>query len=89
MSRNAGKNEPTFEQALTRLESIVESIEQGKVSLEESITQYEEGMKLIHRCRSILTDAEQKIQKLQLSAEGELKAEPFDAEAAEDEADIE
>lgn len=71
----------TFEQALARLESIVQAIEQGKVGLQESIQQYEAGMRLIRRCRSILNDAEQTIQKLQLSAEGELTAESFEPDA--------
>jgi exodeoxyribonuclease VII small subunit len=82
--------ELTFEQALAKLEAIVQSIEQGKVGLQESILQYEDGMKLIQRCRSILTEAEQKIQRLQLSAGGELTAEPFaPGEAADQTTDAE
>jgi exodeoxyribonuclease VII small subunit len=55
----------SFEKAMARLEKIVESIEQGKIGLEESIKQFEEGMALIKRCRSVLADAELKIQQLQ------------------------
>ena len=40
----------------------------------------EDGMKLLKRCRSILAEAEMKIQKLQATAEGEVRAEPFDSE---------
>lgn len=54
-----------FEDAMSRLEGIVESIEQGKVGLEESIKQFEEGMGLIRQCRTVLNDAELRIQKLQ------------------------
>ncbi len=61
------KNEPTFEDAMKRLETIVQSIEQGKIGLEDSIKQYEEGMGLIKRCRTVLADAEMKIQHLQAS----------------------
>jgi exodeoxyribonuclease VII small subunit len=57
----------SFEQAMGRLEKIVEAIEQGKVGLEDSIKQFEEGMTLIRRCRQVLGDAELKIQKLQAS----------------------
>ena len=57
----------TFEQALSQLEAIVAAIEQGKVGLEEAIGQYEKGMKLVHYCRTVLADAETKIQKLQLT----------------------
>ena len=55
----------TFEKAMARLEEIVKSIEQGKIGLEESIKQFGEGMALIQRCRSVLADAELKIQQLQ------------------------
>ncbi len=48
-----------------RLEEIVDSIEQGKIGLEESIKQFEEGMSLIGQCRSVLAEAELKIQQLQ------------------------
>ncbi len=86
MAKRDHETEPTFEQALAKLEAIVQSIEQGKIGLQESIQQYEEGMKLIRQCRSILTEAEQKIQKLQLAAGGELTAEPFHpADDADDE----
>ena len=57
----------SFEKAMARLEEIVKSIEQGKIGLEESIKQFGEGMALIQRCRSVLADAEMKIQTLQAS----------------------
>jgi len=78
------KKEPTFEQALAKLESIVEAIEQGKIGLEESIQRYEEGMELIKHCRKILAAAEQKIQKLQLTETGELTPEPLDEPPEQD-----
>ena len=59
------ENSTTFEQSITRLERIVESIEQGKIGLEDSIKQYEEGMALIRQCRKVLSEAEMKIQHLQ------------------------
>ncbi len=70
----------SFEEALTKLEAIVRDVEEGKIGLEDSIRRYEEGMKLLKRCRSILADAEMKIQKLQAAAEGEVRAEPFDSQ---------
>ena len=54
----------SFEQALARLEQIVSQIEEGKVSLEDSIDRYAEGIKLIQQCRAILESAEKKIQLL-------------------------
>ena len=63
----------TFEQALEKLETIVTEIEQGKVSLEESIEKYSEGTKLITKCRSILDQAEKKIAILSSKEGGELQ----------------
>ncbi|HRX84612.1 MAG TPA: exodeoxyribonuclease VII small subunit [Phycisphaerae bacterium] len=59
------KKPPSFEEALARLETIADDIEQGRIGLEESIERYEEGMKLIQRCRAVLTEAEQRIVRLQ------------------------
>jgi len=61
------KDNLKFEEALKRLEQIVDSIEQGKIGLEDSIKSYEEGMALVRRCRAVLQEAEQKIQHLQAS----------------------
>jgi len=75
------KDKLKFEEALKRLEQIVEAIEQGKVGLEESIKSYEEGMALIGRCRAVLQEAEQKIQHLQAEgADGVAVREPGDDE---------
>jgi len=69
-------NKPTFEDALKKLEQITGQIERGEIGLEESITRYEEGMKLVAKCRNILTKAEQRIQKLSLAQDGKLKSDP-------------
>ena len=58
------KQKKTFEEALAELEQIVCQIEEGKVSLDESIEKYSEGTKLIEICRSILNRAEKKISVL-------------------------
>ncbi len=54
----------TFEQALTQLEAIVDRIEAGEVGLEAAIADYEKGVALLKRCRSILDHAEQRITEL-------------------------
>jgi len=77
------QKEPTFEESLAQLEAIVSSIEEGKVGLQEAIDQYEEGMKLIQRCRDMLAAAEAKVQQLQLTDDGRLARMPV--EAPEDE----
>jgi exodeoxyribonuclease VII small subunit len=63
------KQRIAFEKAMGRLEEIVDSIEQGKIGLEESIKQFEEGMSLIGQCRSVLAEAELKIQQLQAAGQ--------------------
>ena len=55
---------PTFEEALGKLEQLVEQIESGDIGLEESIARYEQGIGLVKQCRSILDAAEKKIQLL-------------------------
>ena len=53
-----------FEEAITKLSEIVQSIEQGRIPLQESIEQYENGMNLIKHCRTILDKAEKRIEKI-------------------------
>lgn len=55
----------SFEQALAKLEKIVENVEQGQIGLEESIEQYAQGMQLIQYCRDILDQAEKRIETIQ------------------------
>jgi exodeoxyribonuclease VII small subunit len=69
--------QPTFEESLAQLESIVSSIEEGKVGLQDAISQYEKGMGLIQRCRDMLADAEAKVQQLQLSDDNRLNRVPM------------
>jgi exodeoxyribonuclease VII small subunit len=68
-----------FEKALGELEALVEKMEQGELTLEESLRQFERGIALTRACQKALADAEQKVQILmQKSGAGELK--PFDAD---------
>lgn len=53
-----------FEKAVDRLTEIVGKIESGQMPLQDSIDQYEEGMKLIRHCRGILRESEEKIEKI-------------------------
>jgi exodeoxyribonuclease VII small subunit len=54
----------SFEQAIKKLTDIVSKIEDGQISLEQSLTQYEQGMELIKHCRAILQKAEKKIEEI-------------------------
>lgn len=60
----------SFEQALEQLESIVESLEQGNVPLDKSISHYERGEALRDHCRKLLQAAEDKVEKIRLDSSG-------------------
>jgi exodeoxyribonuclease VII small subunit len=53
-----------FEEALEELESLVSSMEEGDLSLEESLQAFEKGIKLTRECQTALKQAEQKVQVL-------------------------
>ena len=65
-----------FEKSLARLETIVEEMESGDLSLEQMIKHFEEGSKLVTLCSGKLNEVEQKIEKL-VKKGGSLTAEPF------------
>jgi exodeoxyribonuclease VII small subunit len=73
-----------FEKQLTALESVVERLEQGDLSLEESVQLFEEGMKLSEACKKELEAAEGKIQLLVEQRNGRMKAVDLDAEEGKD-----
>jgi len=54
----------SFEEAIAGLTDIVDGIEQGQTPLQDSLDQYERGMALIKHCRTILQQAEQRIEKI-------------------------
>ena len=62
----------TFEESFTKLETIVEKMNAQKVSLDEALKLYEEADRLIASCQKRLTEAEQKIEILSKSQNGEL-----------------
>lgn len=67
--------QPAFEDALKRLETIVEELESGELSLEDSISRYEEGVKLSRRLTLVLDEAEKRIERLVENADGEPETE--------------
>ncbi len=66
-----------FEGDLTRLKEVVKLLEDGNISLEESLKYFEEGIKLYRLCNNVLNDAQQKISLL-LEEDEELVEKPFD-----------
>jgi exodeoxyribonuclease VII small subunit len=78
--------EPSFEDALARLEEIVVALEGGDRPLEESLKLFEEGIALTRQCASRLDHAQRRIDLLSRDARGEPMLVPFDpgGEAADD-----
>ena len=66
-----------FEQSLGSLQALVERLESGDLSLEESLAAFEQGVALTRDCKQALSQAEQKVQQL-MENNGELRTEPFD-----------
>ena len=63
----------SFEESLKRLEKIVESLEQGKVTLDEAVDLYEEGIRLSKLCGEKLKSAELRIKKLTKDMDGQFQ----------------
>ena len=78
--------EPKFEKDLEKLETIVESLEEGGLPLDTSIKKFEEGINLAKRCEKALSSAEKKIEVLTKNAAGEVETKAFKSDdASEDE----
>jgi len=75
--------EKKFEEAMQRLEEIVQSLDSGDLPLEESLKIFEEGMKLVGFCNSKLDEAEKKVSLLVKESDGQLKEKPFDEDEEE------
>ena len=74
----AKKNYP-FETSLEKLEKLVEHMEDGDLTLEDSLKTFEEGIRLTRECQQALAAAEQKV-KLLIEENGQVKASDFEAE---------
>ena len=76
--------EKRFEQAMKRLEKIVQSLESGELSLEDAIKVFEEGVKLAEFCTNKLEEAEKKVSLLVQEREGRHTKVPFEVEEKKD-----
>ena len=68
----------SFEQALKELETIVKNLESGAIALDDSLENYENGIKLVRRCSLLLDNAEKKVKKLARNDAGEVVEEDFE-----------
>jgi len=78
----ADKQDATFdfEQSLAELETLVAAMEEGDLSLEDSLKAFESGIRLTRQCQSALQQAEQKVQVL-MDADGD--PQPLDQQSAD------
>ena len=84
MTNQAKKSAPeaNFEQAMKRLEEIVEQMESGDLPLEQLIVRYEEGMKLVKVCQERLASAEKRIEVITRNSAGKPAVKEFAATPA-------
>ncbi len=73
------KTANNFEQSLTELQAIVERMESGQLSLEESLANFEKGISLTRECQTALIEAEQKV-KMLIEKNGRVEEIPFEVE---------
>ncbi len=79
-----GKREDGFEDHLEALQRIVDELEGGECTLEESLERYLDGVKRVKACRDVLGEVERKVHVLQRDADGNPAEAPFTEEADED-----
>ena len=77
MSNNEKKQ--TFEESFARLEQIVKALEGGNLSLDDSLSAFEEGVRLVNHCNAQLTEAEQRVKILVSGPGGTLEKADFKA----------
>ena len=73
----------SFESGLVRLEKIVEQLESGTLSLDESLKIFQEGIELFRFCSQKLNEAQEKVQRLVQLSDGEFKLEPMNLKEEE------
>jgi exodeoxyribonuclease VII small subunit len=74
--KSANNSEMPFEEALKKLEAIVQSMESDDLPLETLLLRFEEGTKLAQACQAKLADAELKVQQLEKNAAGDVTLKP-------------
>ena len=74
----------TFENAMKRLEAIVQQLESGDLTLDEALKKFQEGVKLSKFCSNKLDETEKKVSILLRDEEGNIREESFSPESSED-----
>jgi len=78
MSKKTETN-PDFEKTLAELEKLVVNLEEGDLSLDESLSGFKHGIELARQCQSVLDNAQQTVEQL-ISTEDEESLKPFDSD---------
>ena len=81
MSTNQASNSFNFENSLAELETLVQQMEQGDLTLEDSLAAFERGISLTRGCQTALAQAEQKVNVLMQDAQGRVIEQPFNKES--------
>lgn len=76
---------PRFEEALERLEGLVEELESGDLPLEDTIRKFEEGQRLLRACHELLERAELRVREILGRADGSVEERPWSGESNGDE----
>ncbi len=84
----AAKEKKKFEEVVKELERVVEQLESGELSLEDSLAAFENGVRLVKLCNQKLTEVERKIELLVKDKDGKLQLKPLE-ELGEDDANAE
>ena len=79
-----GKSKMKFEDGLSLLEKIVEELESGDLTLDDSLARYDEGVKAFKRCHEMLRDAEKRVEMLLKSEDGSAQVAPFEADDSDE-----
>ena len=83
--KSNASDQASFEDSLESLHEVVEKLEDGQLSLSDSLSQYEQGVKHLKNCHAALKEAERKIELLvKLDKDGNLVTQDFDASATEE-----
>lgn len=84
-SKTTAPDQASFEDSLESLHGVVEQLEDGQLSLSDSLSQYEQGVKHLKNCHAALKEAERKIELLvKIDKDGNLATQDFDDSATEE-----
>ena len=82
-TESEGADLSRFEQTLEELETLVRKLEQGELSLEESLKAFERGVRLTRECQASLRAAEQRVEQVTRTDTGDIERRPFSDESGE------